>query len=94
VHHRLARNELKVSDCFRHRLWWIRVSFFIDIKVVVYVLSKIFGGNDVTSRVFLSLMLFEVMKVSTQYGKAGISALAGNFPYALNTGRFHVCVCV
>jgi hypothetical protein len=69
-------------------------SFLIGIKVALCLLSKNIGGNDVTSRVFLSLMLFEVMKVSTQYGKAGISALAGNFPYALNTGRFHVCVCV
>jgi hypothetical protein len=34
--------------------------------VVICLLSKSIGGNDVTSSVFLSLMLFEVMKVSPQ----------------------------
>jgi hypothetical protein len=66
VHNWLARNDFNSSDCFRHRLWWIRVSFLIGIKVVVYLLSENIGGNDITSRVFLSLMLFEVTKVSAQ----------------------------
>jgi hypothetical protein len=34
------------------------VSFPIGINVVVCLLSKNTGGNDVTSRVLLSLMLF------------------------------------
>jgi hypothetical protein len=66
VHHWLPQNDFNSSDRFRHRHWWIRVSFLIAIKVVVYLLSKNIGGNDVTSRVFLSLMLFKVMKVSTK----------------------------
>jgi hypothetical protein len=41
--------------------WWIRVSISIGIKVVVCLLSKNIVGNDVSSRVFLRLMLFEVM---------------------------------
>jgi hypothetical protein len=78
VHHWLARNDFNSSDHFRHRLWWIRVSFLIGIKVVVCLLSKNFGGNDVTSHVFLSLMLFEVIKVSSLEGNPRISAIAGN----------------
>jgi hypothetical protein len=66
MHHWLGRNDFNSSDCFRHRLWWIRVSFLNGIKVVVCLLSKNIGGNDVTSRVFLTLMLFEVRKVSTE----------------------------
>jgi hypothetical protein len=58
VHHWFARNDFNSSDGFRHRLWWIRVYFFIGIKVVVCLLSKNIGGNDVTARVFLSVMLF------------------------------------
>jgi hypothetical protein len=60
VRHWLARNGFNSSDHFRHRFWWIRVSFLIGIEVVVYLLSKNIGGN-VTSRVFLCLMLFKVM---------------------------------
>jgi hypothetical protein len=45
--------------------------------VVVYLLSKNIGGNDVTLCVFLSLMLFEVVKVSAQESNARISALVG-----------------
>jgi hypothetical protein len=45
-------------DDFRHRLWWIMVYFFIGVKVVICLLSKNNGGNDVTSHVLLSLMLF------------------------------------
>jgi hypothetical protein len=48
VHHWLARNDFNSSDGFRHTLSWIRVYFFIDIKVVVCLLSKNIGGNDVT----------------------------------------------
>jgi hypothetical protein len=66
VHLWLARNYLNSSDRFRHRLWWIRIFFLIGIKEVVCLLSKNFGGNDVTLRIFLSLMLFEVMKVFPQ----------------------------
>jgi hypothetical protein len=33
--------------------WWIRISFLFGIKVVVCLLSKNIGGNDVTSSVFL-----------------------------------------
>jgi hypothetical protein len=66
VHPWLARNDFNSSDHFRHRFSWIRVSFLTGIKVVVWLLSKNIGGNDVTSCVFLSLMLFEAMKVSTQ----------------------------
>jgi hypothetical protein len=58
VHHWLARNDFNSSDGFRHRLWWIRVYFFTGIKVVICLLSKNIGGNDVTSFVLLSLMLF------------------------------------
>jgi hypothetical protein len=61
VRHWLAKNDSNSSDHFRHRFWWIRVSFLIGIEVVVCLLSKNIGGNDVTSRGFLCLMLFEVM---------------------------------
>jgi hypothetical protein len=66
VHQWLARNDFNFSDHFRHRLRWFRDSFLIGIKVVVCLLSKNIGGNDEASRVFLNLMLFEVMKVSAQ----------------------------
>jgi hypothetical protein len=46
--------------------WWISVSFLFGIKVVECLLSKNIDGNDVTSCVFLSMMLFKVMKVSPQ----------------------------
>jgi hypothetical protein len=42
----------------------IRVYLFIFIKVVVCLLSKNIGGNDLTSHVLLSLMLFYVFKMS------------------------------
>jgi hypothetical protein len=58
VHHWLAKNDFNFSDGFRHRLFWIRVYFFIGIKVVICLLSKNIGGYDVTSPVFLNLMLF------------------------------------
>jgi hypothetical protein len=58
VHHWLARNDFNSSDGFRHRLWWISVYFFIGIKELIYFLFKNIGGKDVTSWVFLSLMLF------------------------------------
>jgi hypothetical protein len=61
VGHWLARNDFNSSDCFRHRFWWIRVSFLIGIEVVVCILSKNIGGNDVTSHAFLCLVLLEVM---------------------------------
>jgi hypothetical protein len=51
-HHWLARNDFNYSDGFRHRLWWIRVYFFIGIEVVLCLLSKNICGNDVTSHVF------------------------------------------
>jgi hypothetical protein len=51
VHHWLARNNFNSSDGLRHRLCWIRVHFFIGIKVVVCPLSKIIGGN-VSSHMF------------------------------------------
>jgi hypothetical protein len=58
VHPSLARNDFNSSDHFRHRLGWIRLYLFIGIKVVVCLPPKNIGENDVTSRVFLSLMLF------------------------------------
>jgi hypothetical protein len=58
VPHCLSRNDFSSRDGFRHRLWWIRVYFFTGIKVVICLLSKNIGGNDVTSFVLLSLMLF------------------------------------
>jgi hypothetical protein len=72
VHHWLTKNNFNFSDHFRHILWWMRVSFPNGINVVVCVLSKNISGNYVTSRVFLSLMLFQVMKVCTKQGNAGI----------------------
>jgi hypothetical protein len=56
VHHWLARNDFKSSDhCSTD--WWIRIYLFIGIKEVVCFRSKKFGGKDVTSCVFLSLIL-------------------------------------
>jgi hypothetical protein len=57
VHHWLGRNDFNSSDHFRHRIWWNRLYLYIGIKVVVCLPSKNFGENDVTSRVFLSLVL-------------------------------------
>jgi hypothetical protein len=59
VYHWLSRNDFNSSDYFRHRLWWIRAYLLIGIKVIVCLLSKNIGGNDVTSRVFLSLMFLK-----------------------------------
>jgi hypothetical protein len=58
VHHWLVKNDFNSSDGFRHRLWWIKVYFFTGIKVVICLLSKNIGGNDVTSHVLQGLMLF------------------------------------
>jgi hypothetical protein len=57
LHHFVIRNDFNSSDLFRHRLWWIRLCFFIGIKVVVRFPSKNIYGNDVTSLVFLILIL-------------------------------------
>jgi hypothetical protein len=48
--------------------------------VVVCLLSKNIGGNDVTSRVSLSLILFEVMKVSSQWGNGGFQWVTFHMP--------------
>jgi hypothetical protein len=93
VHHWLARNDFNSSDHFRHRLLWIRVSFLIGIQGVVCLISKNIGENDVTLRVLLSLMLFEVTKVHSRV-TPGFQLLWGNFPHALNISRFHVSVYV
>jgi hypothetical protein len=66
VHNGLGRNDFISSDCFKHSLWWIGLYLLIGIKVVVCLPSKNFGGNVVTSHVFLSLIIVEVLKVSPQ----------------------------
>jgi hypothetical protein len=45
-----------------------------------------YGGNYVTSRVFLSLIHFDVPEVSPMQVNARISAFAGNIPHVLNIG--------
>jgi hypothetical protein len=66
VHHLLTKKDFNSSDCFRHRLWWITLYLFICINVAVCLPSKNISEIDVTSHIFLILVLFEILKVSPQ----------------------------
>jgi hypothetical protein len=64
VHHWLTNKDFNSSDGFRHKPWWITLYVFICINMAVCLPSKNIVGNDVTSHIFLSLILFEILKVS------------------------------
>jgi hypothetical protein len=58
VHHWLATNDFNYSDGFMHILWWISAYYIIGLKVVGYLPSKDIVGNDVTSCICVSWMIF------------------------------------
>jgi hypothetical protein len=93
VHLCLPTNGFNYSDGFMHGLWWISAYFFISLKVIVYIPSKYIVGNDVTSCIFLSWVMFWDMNVSAYSGNAGISAIALISPHASRT-VVSVCVCL
>jgi hypothetical protein len=63
--------------------------------VLVYLPSKDIVGNDVTSCIFISLMIILRHEVSEHSGNPGISAIALMSPHAPRTGvRLCVYICI
>jgi hypothetical protein len=63
VHHWLNEKDFNSSDCFRPRLRSITLWLFLCINMAVGLPSKNLGGNDVTSHIFPSMILFQVLDI-------------------------------
>jgi hypothetical protein len=66
VHHWLTAKGFNSSNCFRHRLCWNILYLFLCIIVAVCLPSKNNFGIDVTSHIFLGMILFEGLILSLQ----------------------------
>jgi hypothetical protein len=82
------RSDFNSTDGFRYRLWWVRLYLLIAIKIVVCLPSKNFGGNYVTSHVFLSFILIFCWKCPLGRLMPGYQLLWVTFH------RVPLCMCV